>query len=129
MIRKAIYLSIFLVFLVGGCLSYDIETLKLEKDDIEAYIQVVYGSNRAANVCCKIDPPSIPIFSNEGHLLYYQQSPCPEQYKTCCKGFISILGYCINLEVATAMLPSWQELAQSQGISLSDAIQMSGFLG
>jgi hypothetical protein len=36
------------------------------------------------------------------------------------------ISFLIGLDLATQMLPQWQQLADSQGISLSQAIQQSG---
>ncbi|CAF4243705.1 unnamed protein product [Rotaria sordida] len=69
--------------------------------------------------CCAVVPPTIPIFSNTGHLLHYQPQPCPDTHMVCCKGYINIQGQCFSFDEIKDILPAWQTLFQTFGSSMT----------
>ncbi|CAF1223006.1 unnamed protein product [Adineta steineri] len=69
--------------------------------------------------CCAITPPSVPIFSNTGHLLHYQPQACPDTHMVCCKAYINIQGQCFSFNEIKDILPAWQTLFATFGSSMT----------
>ncbi|CAF1104969.1 unnamed protein product [Didymodactylos carnosus] len=69
--------------------------------------------------CCAVTPPSKPVFSADGHLLHYQEQPCPDTHIVCCKGFINIQGQCFSFNEIQDILPAWAALFSTFGSQMS----------
>lgn len=119
MLGKFVFVVVVLLFTVQFSQGKNVNVSKMlkEKQDFEQYLQSsglnkeafvfkfifsgnirkIFSSNLfLRNVCCKIDPPAIPIFTSDGHLQFYIPGTCPEQYKVCCKNYINIHGICVR---------------------------------